>query len=248
MHEGHRSRMKNKYLLDGMDKFLEHEILELALYYAIPRKNTNEIAHRLIKKFGSIAGVFDAPLNLLKEVPGIGESAAIFIKFIPDLTRAYINSKAKSSKKIYSIKEACDKLSVHFIGRTEEVVALMLLDSKYKIIYCGVINKGTVNAVDLYARKIIELVTMYNASGGIIAHNHPSGLALPSREDLISTQKLDSIFKNMGVKLIDHLIVADGDYVSLMSSDKKSLIEATNCVDNGDFLKFLAQKKKKEGL
>lgn len=228
MHEGHRGRMKEKYLLDGIDKFHEHEILELMLYYAIPRKNTNDIAHSLIKKFGSLASVFDAPINLLKEVNGVGESAAILIKLIPDLTRAYMNSKTYKSKDSLTIKAACDKLAVQFLGRTEEVVGLMLLDAKNKPLYCDVINKGTVNSVDLYARKIIELAVMYNASAGIIAHNHPSGLAIPSKEDLISTEKLELIFRNMGIKFIDHIIVADGDYVSLKSSDPKNLEKFLN--------------------
>ena len=245
MHDGHRERVKKKYILDGIDKFNAHEILELALYYAIPRKNTNEIAHNLIKKFGSFSAVFDAPINLLMEVNGIGELAAIFIKLIPDLARAYMDSKTSESGKIFTIKEACDKLAFQFIGRTEEVVALMLLDAKYKLLYCGVINKGTVNAVDLYARKIIELIVMYNASAGIIAHNHPSGLALPSRDDLISTDKMKLIFKNMGVKLLDHIIVADGDYVSLASSSEESLIEAAKCVGKNGFYNFINEKKKR---
>lgn len=223
MHKGHRERIKKKYLLDGIDKFNEHEVLELALYYAIPRKNTNEIAHSLIDKFGTFSAVFDAPINMLKEVDGMGESAAIFIKLIPDLARAYLNSSMSVKGKLLDRKEACDKLSMHFIGRKEEVVALMLFDAKNKMLYNGVINKGTVNTVDLYARKIIELIVMYNASAGLIAHNHPTGLALPSRADLASTEKLKLIFRNLGVTFIDHIIVADGDYVSLESTSKESL-------------------------
>lgn len=223
LHEGHRERIKKKYLLDGIDKFNIHEILELVLYYAIPRKNTNDIAHFLLNKFGSLSAVFDAPINLLKEVDGVGESAAIFIKLIPDLTRAYMDSKASESVRMLSIKDACDKLALQFLGRSEEVVALMLLDAKYKLLYCGVINKGTVNSVDLYSRKVVELIVMYNASAGIIGHNHPSGLAFPSKDDIISTEKIKLIFKNMGIKFLDHIIVADGDYVSLSSTDQKSL-------------------------
>ena len=231
MHEGHRERIKKKYLLDGIDKFNDHEILELALYYAIPRKNTNEIAHALIDKFGTFSAVFDAPVNMLKQVPGMGESAALFIKLIPDLARAYIDGSMSTEGKLFTIKEACDKLALKFIGRKEETVALMLFDSKNKMLYNGIINKGTVNAVDLYARKIIELIVMYNASAGIIAHNHPSGVALPSAADLESTERLKSIFKSMGVNFIDHIIVADGDYVSLESSSKESLKKFINFAD-----------------
>lgn len=223
LHAGHRKRIRDKYILDGIDKFCEHEILEFALYYAIPRKNTNEIAHDLINKFGSFAAVLDAPFSMLKDVKGMGETSAIFIKLLPDLARTYMNSKMSVEGKLMSRKEACDKLSLHFIGRKEEVAALMLFDSKDKMIYNGVINKGTINAVDLYSRKIIELVLTYNAGSGIIAHNHPSGLALPSREDLDATEKIRSIFNSLGVRFLDHIIVADGDYISLASSSKESL-------------------------
>lgn len=219
MHEGHRERIKKKYITEGIDGFHDHEVLELALYYAIPRKNTNEIAHLLLNKFGSLSGVFDAPLNMLKEVDGMGESSSLFLKLIPDLARVYMDSASSHKGKVMSIKQSCDKISLQFIGRSEEVVALMLFDAKGKILYNGIINKGTVNSVDLYARRIIEMIVLYNASAGLIAHNHPSGLAIPSQDDLESTFKLKKIFENMGVKFIDHIIVADGDYVSLESTD-----------------------------
>lgn len=230
MHSGHRKRIKEKYIRDGIDKFNDHEILELALYYAIPRKNTNEIAHALIDKFGTLSAVFNASISMLKEVEGMGESSALFIKLIPDLARAYLVN-SMSHNNIMTVKEACDKLTLNFVGRMEEVVALMLFDAKNKLVYDGVINKGTVNAVDLYARKIVELIVMYNACSGIIAHNHPSGLAFPSNDDLSSTDRLKVIFKNMGVKFIDHIIVADGDYISLASSDMDKLKNIAKIVD-----------------
>lgn len=234
MHEGHRERIKNKYLVEGIDGFHDHEILELALYYAIPRKNTNEIAHSLLEKFGSVSAIFDAPLNILKEVKGMGESSSLFLKLIPDLARVYMDSISSHKGKIMDIKQACDKISLKFIGRSEEVVALMLFDAKGKMLYNGVINKGTVNAVDLYARKIVEMIVLYNASAGLIAHNHPSGLALPSQDDLESTIKLKSIFQNMGVKFIDHIIVADGDYVSLGASNPSRAPKVKKIFNNRD--------------
>ncbi len=221
--------MKSKYLLDGFDKLYDHEILEIALYYAIPRKNTNEIAHNLIKEFGSLSGVFDAPINLLKRVNGMGESSATFIKLTLDLFRVYMLSKSLKNNKPIGLKEARDKLALQFFGREEEIVALMLFDAKRKPIYCGVVNKGTVNSVDLYARKIMELVIMYNASSVIIGHNHPSGIALPSKDDIAATKKIKDIFENLGVKFLDHIIVADGDYVSLECSGEGELMGMLSC-------------------
>lgn len=215
MHEGHRMRLKDKFLLGGIDGFEDHEVLELLLFYAIPRKNTNEIAHKLLEKFGSLDAVFDSPINLLRTVDGVGDSAAIFIKIISNITRLYIERKYVSGKKALKFDEMNNKLMMKFIGRQEETVVVMLLDAKGKILYDGIVNKGTVNAVDLYMRRIIELVVLYNASAIILAHNHPSGVAVPSRDDIETTKAINNILKSMKVNLLDHIIVADGDYVSM---------------------------------
>ncbi len=225
MHDGHRSRIRKKFILNGLDNFEDHEILELALFYAIPRKNTNVIAHELLEKFGTVDAIFDAPLNMLKEIEGIGESAAIFIKMISGLARVYMERKFKSNEKAPDMSDINNKITLKFIGRMEELVVLVLLDAKGKVIYDGVVNKGTVNAVDIYARKIIELIVLYNASSVILAHNHPSGFAVPSVEDVESTAKLNKVLCSMNVNLLDHIIVADGDYVSLRECGIKDVFE-----------------------
>lgn len=221
MHTGHRERLKQKFLKHGLDNFEPHEALELLLFWAIPRKDTNEIAHRLISKFGSITAVFDAPIKILGEVEGIGKSSAIFLKLMPQIARIYQEDKHMINKSIPTLEECYDKMLSKFVGRTEEAVAVMLFDSKGKIVYDGIISKGSVNAVEIYSRKIIELLSAYSATSIIIAHNHPSGIALPSREDIRSTDKLKLIFDGMSVNFIDHIIVADGDFVS-MRQDKMS--------------------------
>lgn len=215
MHEGHRKRLKDKFLLSSIDNFEDHEVLELLLFYAIPRKNTNVVAHNLLKKFGSVDAVFDSPLNLLKTVDGVGESTAIFIKIISSTARLYVERKYVNCKKALSHQEMNDKLMMKFIGRQEETVAIMLLDAKGKVLYDGIVNKGTVNAVDIYMRRIIELIVLYNASAIILAHNHPSGVAVPSRDDIETTLAISNILKSMKIHLIDHIVVADGDYVSM---------------------------------
>ncbi len=215
MHEGHRQRIRKKFISHGLDNFEDHEVLELMLFYAVPRKDTNEIAHRLLNTFGSIPAIFDAPINLLKEVEGIGESVAIFVKLIPELTRLYSERKFSTVNHSMELKSLCDKLSLKFIGRTIEAVAVMLFDAKGKIIYDGIVNKGSVNAVEMYSRKIIELVVLYNACSIILAHNHPSGVAVPSQADVESTRHLSRVLRNMRVTLLDHIIVADDDYVSM---------------------------------
>ena len=223
MHEGHRSRLKKKFLLNDMDYFEDHEALELILFYAIPRKNTNDIAHNLLKKFGSVDQILDAPIKILQEVEGVGESAAILIKSISSILRIYLERKYSGSENYLSLKDLSDKLMLKFTSRLEEVVAIALVDAKGKLIYDGIVNKGSVSAVEIYARKIIELIVLYNASGVMLAHNHPSGFALPSSDDIETTKKLSDILKSMKVELLDHIIVADGDYISLRESGMHEL-------------------------
>ena len=223
MHEGHRSRLKKKFLLNDMDYFEDHEALELILFYAIPRKNTNDVAHNLLKKFGSVDQILDAPIKILQEVEGVGESAAILIKSISSIIRIYLERKYSGSENYLSLKDLSDKLMLKFTYRLEEVVAIALVDAKGKLIYDGIVNKGSVSAVEIYARKIIELIVLYNASGVMLAHNHPSGFALPSSDDIETTKKLSDILKSMKVELLDHIIVADGDYISLRESGMHEL-------------------------
>lgn len=218
MHEGHRSRLKKKFLLNDMDYFEDHEALELILFYAIPRKNTNDVAHNLLKKFGSVDQILDAPIKILQEVEGVGESAAILIKSISSIIRIYLERKYSDSNNCLSLPNLNDKLMLKFTSRIEEMIAIALIDAKGKLLYDGIISKGSVNSVDIYVRKIIELIVLYNASSVILAHNHPSGLALPSESDVETTKRLNVIFKIMNIKFLDHIIVADGDYVSLKES------------------------------
>ncbi len=218
VHEGHRQRIKQKFMSDP-DGFAQHELLELLLFYAIPRRDTNEVAHRLMDAFGSFSAVCDAPLESLANVEGIGSNAALLIKMIPHYCRRYLDDKVDDSRKIVTTEDAGSILLSKYIGRINETVILMLMDSKGKLLFCGVVNEGTVNAADIYIRKVVELAMRYNASKAILAHNHPSGVALPSRDDLRSTVAVREALALVGVRLIDHIIVADLDYVSIADSN-----------------------------
>ena len=215
IHAGHRDRLRKRFLMHGIDVFEEHEILELLLFYVIPRKNTNVIAHKLLNEFGSIPGIMEAPFSSLKIVEGIGENVACFIKLILTMVRVYMERKETGQGKRPSMENLTDKLSRKFLGRQEEMIAIILLDAKCKILYEGIVSKGTFNRVELHVRKIVELIVLFDAALILIGHNHPSGVATPSQEDIVTTKKLEYLFRTMNIKLIDHIIVADGDYVSL---------------------------------
>lgn len=223
VHAGHRDRLRKKFLMHGIDVFEEHEIVELILFYVIPRKNTNELAHKLLREFGTIPGIMEAPLSSLKIIEGIGENVACFIKLILTMVRVYMERKETGQNMKPTRENFTDKLSRKFVGRKEEMIAIMLLDAKCKILYEGIVSEGTFNRVELHIRRIIELIVLFDAAAIIMGHNHPSGIATPSQEDVSTTKKLEHLFVTMNIEFIDHIIVSDGDYVSLRECKIKGL-------------------------
>ena len=218
VHSGHRDRVKNLFLKNGLDYFEPHTVLELLLYFSIPMKDTNPIAHRLLEKFGSLSGVFDAPIEELLKVDGIGKSTAVLIKLIPQLSRRYQEDLDRDKTVIFSYDEAGRYLLKKFIGRQNEVVVLMLLDSKNRVLYCDVVNEGTATAASVYIKKIVRLCVQYNAVYAVLSHNHPSGNCLPSKQDLSTTRWVFEAMGTVEVKLLDHIIVSGCDYLSLAKS------------------------------
>ena len=190
----------------------------MLLYYACPRKDTNALAHRLLDQFGSFSAICDASVNNLVE-SGVSEHVAILFKMIPEFSRIYINDKHYNTDKIIDFEHIGEYLVTKFIGKDTEEVYLLLLDSKGKELYCGCVSKGSFTGSEVPIRKIVELCMRYNAYSAIIAHNHPSGSAVPSKNDIIVTKKLISTLDLIGCRLNDHIIVADGDYVSLEQSE-----------------------------
>ncbi len=217
VHAGHRKRVRERFLNESLDNFPPHNVLEFLLFYGLPQRDTNELAHRLIERFGSLRDVFDAPYEELLKVDGVGESVAALIKLIPQLTRRYM---VDSSMEQYlnSTEKAGKFLQPYYIARKNETVYLVCLDSKCKVLSCQMIFEGSVNSTQVNIRKIIETAFKYNAAGIIIAHNHPGGVALPSPEDLGTTQRISEALRAVGLSFIDHIILADGDFVSLADS------------------------------
>lgn len=218
VHQGHRERVRNKFLQNGLDNFEKHEILEFLLFYCVPMKNTSVLAHKLIDSFGSLSAVFDAPFDALVDF-GLTQTQATFLKLVPDISRVYIDDKHNSTDKVVDYKTLGDRILHKFIGRETEQVLLMLLDAKGKEVFCGIISKGSINNTDIPVRKIVDFALRYNAKSAVIAHNHPSGIALPSVDDLQATSNVNSALKLIGVRLLDHYIVADNDCVSLAQSN-----------------------------
>ena len=218
LHENHRERVKRRFLQSGLDDFDSHNILELLLFFSIARKDTNETAHQLIEEFGSLSGVCDAPYEELLKVPGIGESSAALLKLIPGLCRRYLEDKCSHISVINSTKLAGTYLLSKFVGVTQERIILMCLDAKCRLLSCATVYEGSVNAAEVNIRCLVEQTIRSNASSVIISHNHPGGVALPSPEDIVTTKRIIEAMRMISVHVVDHIIVADDDYVSLADS------------------------------
>ena len=218
IHKDHRQRVKARLASEGLDSFNEHQVLELLLFYAIPRRDTNEIAHNLINRFGSLSQVIDAPVKELIKVDGISENTAIFISLIKQLERYYHVNRALETSILKSIEDCGAYLVPFFSGRNHEVVFLLSLDAKCKVLSCRMVEEGSVNSAGISIRKIVDMALTENATSVILAHNHPSGIALPSDEDKIVTYKIAEALRYVDVTLIDHIVVADDDYISMVQS------------------------------
>ena len=218
VHDGHRKRLKAQFLTHGED-FHDHQLLELLLCYAIPQGDVNGLAHALLDQFGSLAGVFDALPASLTQVDGVGEHTAVLLKLIPKLAGRYSTIRSSLGDILASSRAARDYLLPYFqTGPRNEMVYLVCMDAKYKVLGCHKLGEGTVNAADITPRRVVELALAHNASAVLLAHNHVSGLALPSNADLLTTETLARVLREVGVELADHLIFTDDDMVSLKDS------------------------------
>lgn len=217
MHKDHRNRLKNRFLAEGLDHFEPHNVLELLLFYGIPQKDTNELAHTLINRFGSLEKVFDAPFQDLLTVPGIKEHSATLIKLIPALARVYSVEKNKSGDALSNVDAWGQYFVNRYIGIEVETVFLLLLDNKFNVIECVKLHEGSVNSSAISIRKMTEIVFSRNASTVVLAHNHPSGLAIPSSDDLLITQEICRLFRALEIQLLAHIIVAGNTYTDILS-------------------------------
>ena len=215
-HDGHRSRMRSRFIENGLNSFEDHEVLELLLFYGQPRKNTNETAHALLNRFGSLHQVFNASIADLQEVEGVGESCAVLLNLIPQLQRKYEMSKSVDTKTIKGTSDAGPFFVAQFRNEQDEVLKILCLDAKGSIKKCVDIGKGVVNSVHFSPRKIVETALENKASSVIMAHNHPGGTIMPSREDINATMKVKNALDTVDIRLNDHIIVADKDYCSLL--------------------------------
>lgn len=218
MHAGHRRRLKQRYMDEGLDSFNQINVLELLLFYCVQRKDTNPLAHRLLDRFGNLTQVLSASVPDLMQVDGVTEHIAIFLSMLSDLNRYCLVNLATEVKILNTTSDCCKYITPYFAGRKNETVFLLCMDAKCKVLSCKLMGEGSVNSANVSIRKIVETAMKANASSIIIAHNHPTGLAIPSEEDVRTTVQLNRALRLMGIVLADHIIVADGECVSMVQS------------------------------
>lgn len=228
-HEGHRDRMRQRFRESGIDSFAAHEALELLLYYCIPRRDTNEIAHELLAHFdNSLSAVFDAPIDELMKVNYISFNAAVLIKMIPSLARLYVADRIAPGDYIRSSDDAKKYFRAKMFAREVETFMMAYLDNGNKVINCETIAEGSVNAARVDMNKIVTAAVSKRASACVAAHNHPRGSAFPSKEDVDSTRRIMNSLGEVNVNLLDHVIVG---------AEEEAVISMAESFQYGDMFK-----------
>ena len=225
MHDGHRERMRKKLISAESKTFYEHELLEILLYATCARGDTNPLAHELINEFGSFSAVFDASYDDLLKVKGVGVQTATLIKTIPLVAAEYLKDKSSlEGNYISGDEDAFNYVLPYYISLTEEMTSALFLSNSGKVLGYEKIGGGTVSVSEIPVRKLISFSLKYNAAQVILFHNHPSGVALPSNNDVTTTKSIIDTLKSIDVKLADHIIIAGNDYVSMSCSSEFSFL------------------------
>ena len=222
VHNGHRKRLKEKFSELGGAAFSDHELLELLLFYSIPRRNTNEIAHQLMERFGSINRMVEATEDELKLVCGIGDNSVVLLKLVLMLAKRYASEQRIDSKRLDSIEAIVDFANQHTMGAVKELVYAVYMDDNLSVIDCCLIASGTVNEVRPMMRTVLELCLLKRSTSVLIFHNHPNGGVEPSREDIHFTKLMERELKMIGSELLEHIIVDGKDYFALLQHIKNT--------------------------
>lgn len=235
MHEHHRQRMRERLSGGDFDRLATHELLEFLLFYAIPRCDTNKLAHALLERFGSLRAVFEASCEELTEVEGIGANSALLLKLIPAVTRRYAEEQRKPSERYDSVSKLATFFQRRFIGETRECLYMMLLNNRMSMIDCVKVSEGSVNCSEVPVRRMTEMALSKKASSVVLAHNHPNGLAIPSGNDLDVTDHLNNAFHMLGITLLEHLVIADDRFMPIMKQHCGIFrcIEPANHIESG---------------
>jgi DNA repair protein RadC len=218
LHHGHRQRLRQRFLTDGMGAMSEEELLELLLFYAVPRRDTKALAQKLLRSFGSLPELLNAPVDQLTEQGELSEPAVTLLKLAEALAQRQ-RSRCAGQRLVLNSTEKCGAfLMPFFAGAHQEMVYVLALDGQCRYLDCRNMLTGNVNTVSISIRKVVEFALEVRASSMVLAHNHPSGVAVPSKADIETTGKLKQALNAVDVLLVDHVVVAGDDYTSMVES------------------------------
>ena len=219
LHDGHRERVREEFFANGFNANTPpHKIVEMLLFYSVPRGDTNETAHLLMDNFDSVSRLIDANPEDIMKVKGAGRNTAIFFKFLRFIANYYVNEKRNGIERFNSINEIGDYIFDKYLGFKNEIIAITTLDNAGGLLGFDIISEGDIAFVGISARKVMEIAFKRNATVVVLSHNHPGGSATPSDADLDATGILADTLHKVGIELMDHIIVVDDDYVSLRCS------------------------------
>ncbi len=222
LHEGHRARMRARVRAAGEQSLADHELLELLLYYALPRRDTNGVAHELIEECGSLHAVLEAPEERLCRVPAVGNGAAQYLRLLGELSRRYTLSKTTQKsdpmQKIYDTPEKIATLMYpYFLGQSKECMYALLFDPAMRLCDVFRVAEGSVNSVGITLRAVTQRAYQRNAASVVLAHNHPGGIASPSEQDIALTRDLYGAFSLMGIPLVEHFVFTEQAYFPILA-------------------------------
>ncbi len=223
-HKGHRIKVRNRYYETGFNGMADHNVLEMLLFFGIPFKDTNEISHELISRFGSFSAVLEADVKDLVTVKGMTENAACLITMILPLYKRYMEDISKRKPEFVSKEELAEFIRSLFLDTNDERIYALAYDSSRRYIGYRNIGDGDITSSRVDIRKLTSFVLENNATGIILAHNHPHGIALPSREDINFTKYVYKILEALKVRLLDHIIVNESDYMSMVETMRYTYI------------------------
>ena len=228
LHAGHRDRMRERFSLTGGIGMADHEILEMLLFYALPRRDTNGIAHALIEEFGSLDRVLEADVEALCHVEGISNASALYLRLIGNVAQRYLADKMEPQNRSLLL-DTPDKIAQFlwpkFLSHTGECVYLLLFDNSMHLLDCFLVCEGGVSGVAVSTRRITERAYRKGAASAVLAHNHPRGFSIPSGEDIRLTRWLDEALRLLEIPLLEHFVFGAHDYAPIMSKNRAQFPE-----------------------
>lgn len=219
-HEGHRQRMRARVEQYGLESLTPHEALEYLLYITNARRDTNGIAHALLERFGSFAGVLEASEEELCRVPGVGPASARMLHLLPEVSRYYEHSRTSTEGALTTTERLAAYLKPRFAGAKQEKALLLSLDSRSRVKSVYWLKEGNSRMVSLEVKDVVSAALRGGTESVVLCHNHPNGVPLPSREDLAATENIVRALGLVKIRLRDHIILAENDYFSMRESNR----------------------------